>query len=611
MKKITFIFAIIALIFATACNSLDDIHEQIDAMDNPVVGDEEYTLTDEDYDDLELTYGSFNSEDDAKTMLPPFLAEKYPVWGKGSSVLISYQLYVGSAPGVSDYTYADNYSLSLSDYALSGSDILGFYPDVNPIDYIADALSASIETPTEGQIELIRYTQYTETPIIVRSKVYFEENFDYGSATGDIDAVTTNWTVHSGSTDPVGYITSGLSMTDYPTSGIGGAITIAETGYKDVNSIFTPVTSGKVYGSALVNLSAVGDGTYFFHFMDDEYGYSARVGAKDDGNGKILFGIGASSSSLAYGSTAYDLNTTYLLVSSYDIESGVANLYVLTSAPATEPETPEATNEGNPGLIVQKVGVRQGGGGPSGIIDGIRVASSWTSIMSNEVFEDVVTGAKINDKVFYTYTGEDWEEATEGVRLLTADDFDSMGEAYGEPGYYNNFSSSLSPDNYLPTFMNLNYPYGQEEDQMILIYDYYSSSSGAQLRGNLFTVVNGIWEGYESTQERTLQFAHDGSVWVPDNTIKYTLTSADYTLIVESLGTKYPSETGNMASYGNFNGFSWDSDMILEALVAVVTNNFPSAEEGQKFAVTYSIYDGSTHDATMNIILENGVYVLQ
>lgn len=193
-------------------------------------------------------------------------------------------------------------------------------------------------------------------------------------------------------------------------------------------------------------------------------------------------------------------------MSSYDIESGVSNLYVLTTAAATEPETPEATNTRNPALTVQKVGIRQGGGGPTGTIDGIRVASSWTSIMSNEVNEDIVTGAKKYDTVVYTYKSGKWQEASDGIYLLTA---------------------------------------------------------------------------------------------------------ADYNYIVESLGSKYPTETANMASYGNFNGFSWTSGMILEAIAAVVMHNDPSAAEGQKYSVTYSIYDGSTHDSTIHMILEGGVWVLQ
>ena len=95
MKKIIYLFAVIGLVIASGCNPLEDINEEIDAKINPIVGDAEYTLTDEDYSALDLSYGSFSSLEDAKAALPAFLKEKYPVWGKGSSVLAGYKLYVG------------------------------------------------------------------------------------------------------------------------------------------------------------------------------------------------------------------------------------------------------------------------------------------------------------------------------------------------------------------------------------------------------------------------------------------------------------------------------------------------------------------------------------
>lgn len=114
IKKILVYISVLGLLF-TACNPMEDINKEIDAQANPIVGDIEYTLTDDDYADLELSYGNFSSVDDAKSILLGFLSEKFPVWGKGSSALVGYKLYVGSAPGVSDYTYAHNYSLSLTD----------------------------------------------------------------------------------------------------------------------------------------------------------------------------------------------------------------------------------------------------------------------------------------------------------------------------------------------------------------------------------------------------------------------------------------------------------------------------------------------------------------
>lgn len=611
MKKLIYLIMGLGLLF-TACNPMDDIYADIDAQENQIVGDATYTLTDEDYSDLKLTFGSFSNLDDAKSKLPDFFADKYPVWGKGSSISAGFKLYIGNAPGVSDYTSAAVYNLNLADYALSGSDVLGFYPDVTPSDYLSDILTASITAPTEGQIKLVKYTQYTEVPVVVSSKIYLQENFDYGTTAGDLTTISSgNWSSHSGTANQLLYDTSSLSMTNYPSSNVGGSSKISSAGSEDINRTFPTITSGKVYTSALVNLSTVGSGSYFYHFMNDAFGYTARVGAKDNGSGKILFGIGASSSTLAYGTTPFDLNTTYLLVASYDISSGVSNLYVLTTAAATEPGTPEVTNTGNPGFTVQKIGIRQAGGGPTATIDGVRVASSWTSIMSNDVFEDIVTGKKISDKKLYNYKGGVWKEATDGVYLLVASDFDSMGTASGQPGQYNNFSSSIAPDDYLPTFLDLKYPYALEGDQLFVIYDYYSSSTGAQLRGNLYTVKNGVWTAYQSTIDTTLQFGHDGTTWVPDNTIKYEFVKADYDFIIATFAGNpaFAGAVANLSSYGNISTFNWTPAQVDAAIGAVLMRNFPGMAEGQKFAATIYIYDGSSRNSTINYILTGGTYV--
>ena len=126
MKRIIYLFAVIGIAFMSACTPMDDIHADIDAKVNPVVGDANFTLTDEDYDALGLSYGSFSSLDDAKAALPAFLGDKYPVWGKNSSALVGYKLYVGNAFGVDDYT------LDQDDYTFSGSDLPGFQSGYHP-----------------------------------------------------------------------------------------------------------------------------------------------------------------------------------------------------------------------------------------------------------------------------------------------------------------------------------------------------------------------------------------------------------------------------------------------------------------------------------------------
>jgi len=589
---------VIGLVF-TACEPMDNIYSEIDAQEEVVVGDAIYTLTADDYDELGLNYGNFSSVDDVKSIMPAFLSDKYPVWGDGSSVLLGFDLYVGSAFSISEY------SLEQADYTFSGSDLMGFQSDATPGDYLGDILADNISYPEEGDYVVAKYSQFTGDAYTVSPTVSYGENFDYGTSVGDLLTISGGaWVNHSGTDNQLQYDTSSLSMSGYPTSGVGGSMLLSSSGSEDVNSSFTPITSKTVYSSALINLSTVGGGTYFFHFMEEDgsYNYSGRVGAKSDGSGNILFGIGASSSTLTYGTTAFNLNTTYLLVASYNIENGVSNLYVLSSVSNYEPSTPEASNTGAAGNSVNRIGIRQASGGPTCAIDGIRIANTWSSIMSNDELSDEVVGDKINLESIYNYNGGDWEIPASAYSL-TSEDYDAMGTDYGQPGKYNNFDSSMDIENYISTFLGLKYPFAMDEDNLDVMYKYYSSSAGAtQTRGNSYTFVNNVWVAYQSVIGTTLQFGHDGSSWVPDNTIKYTLVQADYDLV------------GN-GFYANFDVRGGKDEETVEVRLAkinsILLNNFPGMDEGQKFTVFYDVYSGAAEVWELKVILSGGEYILQ
>ncbi len=206
-----------------------------------------------------------------------------------------------------------------------------------------------------------------------------DENFDYGGTAGNLTAVTTNWTAHSGTTGFVQYIPAGLSMAGYGSSGVGGAATIVTTGAEDVNRTFAPQSSGTVYFGALVSIStANATGQYFLHLKDSGTIFRARVYAQDSG-GNLRFRFSSDGLTISDSSVDFAYNTTYLVVAKYDVSTGNAALYVLDAYSATEPGTPLLTSTGAANAM-SAVAIRQSmssGNTPAAIIDGIRVGTSW------------------------------------------------------------------------------------------------------------------------------------------------------------------------------------------------------------------------------------------
>jgi hypothetical protein len=240
------------------------------------------------------------------------------------------------------------------------------------------------------------------------------------------------------------------------------------------------------------------------------------------------------------------------------------------------------------------------------------VAPRWR-IQSFAIKTTGVEGDTENVGEYYTYTGTEWELA-EDVYYLSSADYDSMGEDFGQPGRFDNFSGSVAPEDYLPQFLDIKYPFAQEEDEIYIIYNFFNS--GVSRQGNLYTFTNGEWVGDTDIIATSLQFGFNEGQWEPDNTIAYALVQADYDAIVAALSATYPGPTDSMSNFGNFerrpgNANEWTDDMVLEALNVVLDNNVPSATEAQKYVVTVAIYDGSVGTATFAVIKEGGVWVYQ
>ena len=556
MKRIIYCLAILGITLV-GCNPMEDIYDGLDSSADPIVGSESYTLTSDDYAELQLGFGSFNSVDEAKTLLPGFLADKYPFWGEGSSVVVGYNLYIGNAEGVSDFTSSDIYEFTNSDYATAGSDAFGFYPDVNATAEIPAILDAQIASPTEGQLVLAKYDQYTEIPEVGLADLVsynFAGSFEGWTPVeeyGDDEV----WTTESGNIRGNGYFGDQYTNSEWLVSP-----SIDLTGESDLKFQITQELDFAIDPSLVKIL------------VSTDYTNDILTATWDE----IVLANPATGDMAP--SEDYDF-------SAYDDQ--IINIAFKYTSIGDDPAT---------------VGVDEGD------------ASRWR-IASTVIKTLGATGDTNSKGEYFMYTGGNWD-AVDGVYYLSSADFDSMGEGSGQPGQYDNFSSSISPNNYLPTFLSLNFPYAQEEEELFVIYDYFSSSSGAQRRGNLYTVMGGEFVGHESTISTTLQFGFENGVWVPDNTIRYTMGDADYTAIVAALAADYPAATTSMDNYGNMdrrpgNAAEWTNPMVLDAINVVLDIVNPSAEEEQKYIVTIDVYNGSNTTEDFAVIKMGGVWVYQ
>lgn len=237
---------------------------------------------------------------------------------------------------------------------------------------------------------------------------YLVEHFNYAAAA----PLTSNgWTAHSGTTNPILVSTAGLTFSGYTGSGVGNAALVNNTG-EDLNKPFgADISSGSVYASFLVSVTATTPLVYFFHlgyyantaapvYNALNAGFRARTYIAPGTDPATQFKLG-----LAFNATATQGETsnltigqTYLVVVKYKFIDGATNdevslfVYSTTDAiPSTEPATPTLgpftnTVSGTPAVatadapVLQAVVLRQADATQRITVDGIVVRTVWNLV---------------------------------------------------------------------------------------------------------------------------------------------------------------------------------------------------------------------------------------
>lgn len=203
-------------------------------------------------------------------------------------------------------------------------------------------------------------------------------------------------------------------------------------------------------------------------------------------------------------------------------------------------------------------------------IDNVEVASMKHRAAAPAAALNAMTrAAKTERYAVYTFNGTTWVSAS-NTSIVNPEDYTQMGAS--NP----NFSSSFSPDTYLPIYLKVKYPYAMPEDVIDVAYHFYASST-TELRADRYSFdgtnwnktlafetldgpfkkVNGKWNFDPSM---TIVVAPDKSAYSKSYyqaCVDYVIATKDQAYRYDNRNDKYYTDTeyysGCATSYTNLN----------------------------------------------------------
>lgn len=222
-------------------------------------------------------------------------------------------------------------------------------------------------------------------------------------ATGGANVSGGNWVTNTGTGNFIQVSAGSLSYTGYPSSGIGNKIDIISTAAsaEDTFRNFQTQTAGTTYAAFMVNVanttglaansSTTGD--YFAGFINSTSTtlfadrVTIRAGSVANTYQLGFRATGNAANVQTFSTTDLPVGTTALVVISYQIVAGsandICNIWVnpTITSPEPAPTLTQVSAADNPD--VGRFFIRQGNAGtPNASIDGLRVGTSWASLIS-------------------------------------------------------------------------------------------------------------------------------------------------------------------------------------------------------------------------------------
>lgn len=169
----------------------------------------------------------------------------------------------------------------------------------------------------------------------------------------------------------------------------------------------------------------------------------------------------------------------------------------------------------------------------------------------------------------YQFVDAAWTHPT--TYELLKDDYISMGSSFNSN---QNFSSSLSPEFYLPIFFKQKFPYQAINTSTYVVYEYYSGTVSVVVDKLLY---NGT--SWSNAEFQTKQFIHNGNVWVFDPTINITMKKTEYQVVVDWVKTQdsikaYVDSYGTAEFFFGFSAYYQNIDLTLTKRRSMDPNNY-------------------------------------
>jgi hypothetical protein len=493
MKYLKYITLAFVVIFS-ACDLIDPLEEELDAIDNKLNKQIDYTLTEDDFAtmaDLALyinpddtvnveffqTRKYFTDEVSAANYVPLLLNSKFPNLGAGTYADVSYK-YSGEVPeDLSIYTETPEYSLSSVDLKeiSDDTDAAGYlYPVYSPEKVLPGILKERLDTASSGTVYQINYMYSDVTPKI-----------DY--STYAINPVWEN------------------DFTD------------AES-FQNVNKT----------GNQVWSFNAVEDGSAYIEGWDgtknnpnEDWLISPEIDLSGITNAYLQMGHGveyfAPNSLYILISDNYDGenvdNATWEEISFPDYEGSTKNKYI-------ETDVIDITDFDGKKVHIAFKYVSTNNTAPYWAIGNVKVGSYGYKVTGK-------TPYLVRD--FYEFDGDDWNKLAD-IHYINKSDFEKMGFAEGTLS----FTSEQPASDYLSDYAAISYPMKNNSgDQIVYVYD-YNDNDGEQIitLADRLTYKDDGWKSsYDYVRTITEPYASTENGWVFDPTVNFTMTAEDYGII--------------------------------------------------------------------------------